>query len=91
MTDPAPILDDELIVTVRIHVCAADVRDRMAREVLKLLPTIAAGLQPLMDPYGEDAYLAGIDVSVPDFQPIGAAASGSTMLTYQPPAPGVVP
>lgn len=69
MTGPDPIIDDEVTLAIRVHVCATDVRDQVARGLLKLLPNLEAMVRPLLDPDGMDSHLTGIELSLPDFKP----------------------
>jgi hypothetical protein len=65
-----PSIDDEAVVTVRIRLAAADIRDRLAADLIGEVPgRVAEVLRSLIAMVGEDAHLAGVEVALPDFKP----------------------
>jgi hypothetical protein len=72
----SPSVDDEVVLTIRIRVCAVDVRDHVARGLYRLLPTFEEQVRPLLDPDSMDSSIAGIEVALPDFKPYQYARTG---------------
>lgn len=68
-----PSVDDEIVLTIRIRVCAVDVRDHVARGLYRLLPAFEEQVRPLLDPDSMDSSIAGIEVALPDFKPYAYA------------------
>lgn len=69
MPDPDPIIDDELVVDVRVRLANPETTTRLADgDLIAALPSrVYDAIRPLLALH--EVELAGIDLSLPDFKP----------------------
>jgi hypothetical protein len=67
MPDPEPIIDDELVLTVRIRLGGPDVTHRIAeRQSAGLVGELYGAVRELLAPGDSD--LTGIEIALPTFR-----------------------
>jgi hypothetical protein len=61
------IVNDEATIAVTVRCAGRATRGRLARALAPVLPAIEQAIRPLVD--GDDAFISGIHIDLPDFQP----------------------